>query len=85
MGCTGRGIPKTTPVIRLNIPEKTKVVDSDIEPLTARVIMSGNKVPRSPNAPDISESGDRRSVEALLRLNCRSLERNVMFTSRERR
>jgi hypothetical protein len=39
-------------------PEKMRVVESDIELLTARAIMRGSRVPRSPNDPEISERGD---------------------------
>ena len=46
-------------------PENTKVVDNDIELLTARAIMSGSSVPRSPREPDISDRGDLRNVETL--------------------
>lgn len=78
IGCTGSGIPKTTPVTRLNMPEKTRVVESDMDPLTARVIMSGSRVPRSPNAPEISASGERRRVSTLFRWNRLMFARNAM-------
>jgi hypothetical protein len=48
------------------VPEKTSVVDSDIELLTARAIISGRRVPRSPSAPEISERGALRKVATLL-------------------
>jgi hypothetical protein len=47
-------------------PENTRVVESDIELLTARAIMSGRRVPRSPREPEISAKGDLRKVETLL-------------------
>jgi hypothetical protein len=46
----------------LHTPDKTRVVDREIEPWMARAIMSGRRVPKSPSAPDISASGDLRSV-----------------------
>jgi hypothetical protein len=66
IGCTGSGIPKTTPVRIFHRPEKTKVVESDIELLTARAIMSGSRVPRSPKDPEISDKGELRKVATLL-------------------
>jgi hypothetical protein len=65
MGCTGSGMPKTTPVKILKIPEKTRVVPKEIELLTARAIIKGRRVPRSPKEPEISAKGDRRKVETL--------------------
>ena len=65
MGCTGSGMPNVTPVTTFHKPEKTSVVDSDIELLTARAIISGSKVPRSPREPLISDRGDRRKVARL--------------------
>jgi hypothetical protein len=65
MGCTGRGIPKNKPVRTFHKPENTSVLDSEIELLTARVIMRGNKVPRSPSDPEISDMGDTRRAETL--------------------
>lgn len=59
-------MPKTTPVMMLKIPEKTRVVDIDIELLTASAIIRGSRVPRSPNDPEISDSGEFRRVETLL-------------------
>ena len=52
-------------------PENTKVVESEIELLTASAIMSGRSVPRSPKDPEISETGDLRKVATLLA--CRRL------------
>jgi hypothetical protein len=72
MGCTGNGMPKATPVKMFHNPEKTKVVESDIELLTARVIMSGSRVPRSPNDPEISDIGELRKVATLLAWRRRS-------------
>ena len=66
MGCTGNGIPKATPVTIFHRPEKTKVVESDIELLIARAIMSGSRVPRSPSDPEISDIGELRMVPTLL-------------------
>lgn len=58
MGCTGRGIPKAIPVNIFQRPEKTRVVERDIELLMARAIMRGRRVPRSPKDPDISAKGE---------------------------
>ena len=60
-------MPKATPVRMFHRPEKTKVVESEIELLTARAIMSGRSVPRSPNDPEISDNGELRRVATLLR------------------
>lgn len=65
IGCTGNGMPNTTPVMILKKPEKTSVLDNDIELLTAKAIISGSKVPKSPREPDISAKGERRRVETL--------------------
>lgn len=78
MGCTGRGIPNTTPVAMLKNPEKTRVVESAMDPFTASVIMRGSKVPRSPSAPEISASGELRIVATLLRWKRFMLEMNDM-------
>ena len=66
IGWTGRGIPKATPVKIFQKPEKTNVVDNDIELLTARAIISGSRVPRSPSDPEISDKGELRKVATLL-------------------
>jgi hypothetical protein len=77
MGCTGRGMPKTTPVMMLKRPVKTSVEARSIEPCIARAIMSGSRVPRSPRAPEISAAGDARSVRTLCRLRRASSEMNA--------
>jgi hypothetical protein len=66
IGCTGSGTPKHIPVNMFHRPEKTRVVEREMELLTARAIMSGSKVPRSPNDPDISVRGLFRRVLTLL-------------------
>ncbi len=65
IGCTGRGMPNATPVKIFQSPENTRVVDSDIELLTARAIINGSSVPKSPNDPEISERGDFRRTATL--------------------
>jgi hypothetical protein len=65
IGWTGRGIPKVTPVNMFQRPEKTRVVDRDIELLTASAIIRGSRVPKSPNEPEISERGELRKVATL--------------------
>jgi hypothetical protein len=59
-------LPKAIPVKIFHSPLKTRVVESDIEPLTARAIISGKRVPRSPREPEISARGDFRKVATLL-------------------
>ena len=59
-------LPKVTPVRMFHRPENTRVVESDIELLTASAIISGRSVPRSPREPEISAKGDLRKVEILL-------------------
>jgi len=66
MGCTVSGTPNTTPVKMFHTPEKTNVEDNDIDPFTARAIISGRSVPRSPRDPEISEIGDLRKAATLL-------------------
>ncbi len=66
IGWTGSGMPKATPVKIFHKPEKTKVVDNDIELLTAKAIISGSRVPRSPSDPEISDKGELRRVATLL-------------------
>lgn len=58
-------MPKNTPVSMFQIPEKIRVLDNEMDLLTARAIMSGRRVPRSPRDPEISERGDRRKVATL--------------------
>ena len=59
-------MPNATPVRTFQSPENTKVVESEIELLTARAIMSGRRVPRSPSDPEISDRGEARKVATLL-------------------
>lgn len=71
IGWTGSGIPNAIPVNIFHRPENTRVVDSDIELLIAKAIISGRRVPRSPRAPEISVRGDVRKVLTLLRWTSR--------------
>jgi len=59
-------LPKAIPVRTFHKPEKTNVVESEIELFTASAIINGRRVPRSPKEPDISAKGDLRRVETLL-------------------
>lgn len=68
MGCTGSGIPKMAPVRMFHSPEKTRVLERDMEFWTARAIINGRSVPRSPRAPEISANGDLLRVAQLLAL-----------------
>jgi hypothetical protein len=65
MGWTGKGIPNTSPVTMLNIPEKTSVEPKWTDPWTARAIIRGRRVPKSPSEPEISANGARRNVDTL--------------------
>ena len=65
IGWTGKGIPKSTPVNTFQKPEKTRVVDNEIELLIARAIIRGSRVPRSPSDPEISDRGNFRKVATL--------------------
>ena len=61
IGCTGKGIPKRTPVAMFAMPVNTSVLESEIECVKVSAIMRGRRVPRSPRLPDNSERGcDRR-------------------------
>jgi hypothetical protein len=57
MGCTGKGIPKATPVMILAAPVNSNVDGSDIEFVRTSAVMSGSSVPKSPKEPDSSASG----------------------------
>lgn len=59
------------PVRIFHSPEKTRVLERDMEFWTARAIISGRRVPRSPRAPDISANGDLLRVSQLLALKRR--------------
>lgn len=72
-------MPKATPVNMFQSPENTSVVESEIELLTARAIMSGRRVPRSPSDPEISESGDLRNVATLLACKRRIRDKSMML------
>jgi len=65
IGCTVSGTPNTIPVKIFHMPEKTSVADKEMEPLTARAIMIGRSVPKSPSDPEISESVESRKVATL--------------------
>ena len=79
MGCTGSGIPKMAPVRMFHSPEKTRVLERDIEFWTARAIISGRSVPRSPRAPEISANGDLLRVAQLLALKRRKSTRPMVY------
>lgn len=79
IGCTGKGIPNTAPVTMLKTPEKTSVVEREMDPFTASVIMSGSNVPKSPSAPETSASGELRMVATLLRWKSLMFEMKVMI------
>jgi hypothetical protein len=72
IGWTGKGMPKKTPVRTLKKPENTRVESRFIDPWTAKAIMSGNNVPKSPKAPETSASGDLLRVSTLWTLTRRS-------------
>lgn len=61
-------------------PEKISVVDKEIERLTAKAIISGRRVPRSPNEPEISASGDLLRVATLFLLISRMFEKAMFST-----
>lgn len=68
MGCTGRGMPKVTPVIIFVRPENTKVAERDIDFVKVRAMSSGRRVPRSPREPESSARGFERRVLKLCAL-----------------
>jgi hypothetical protein len=80
IGWTGSGIPNTTPVTTLNRPEKTSVVEREIDPFAARVIISGSNVPRSPSAPETSANGELRIVSTLFREKRLIFDRNCIIS-----
>ena len=56
---------KNRPVQTFARPVKTSVVDKEIDRVSVKARRRGSRVPKSPNAPDISESGDLRNVRQL--------------------
>ncbi len=82
IGCTGSGIPKAIPVKIFHKPEKTNVVDNDMELLTARAIISGSRVPRSPSDPEISDKGELRKVATLLAWRRRNCAKVIVVSKR---
>ena len=46
-------------------PENIRVAERDIDLFTAKAIVKGSKVPRSPKDPEISERGAALKVETL--------------------
>lgn len=63
----------------LKIPENIKVLGRETVLLTVRAMTMGRKVPRSPKAPDISDTGLRLKVWRLWLLISRKV-RNVMMS-----
>lgn len=59
------------PVRMFHSPEKTRVLERDMEFWTARAIIRGRRVPRSPRAPEISAKGYLLRVSQLLALKRR--------------
>lgn len=78
IGCTGSGIPKKRPVRMLNIPENIKVLGREIVLLTVKAMRMGKKVPRSPKAPEISDTGLRRKVWELWLLISRNVRNDMV-------
>jgi hypothetical protein len=62
IGCTGRGMANTRPVMMLKHPVKMRVVESEIDSVMERAMRRGRRVPRSPREPDISCRGEERNV-----------------------
>lgn len=58
-------------------PENTRVVESEIELLTAKAIIRGSRVPRSPKDPEISERGDFRKIATLFACKYLILEKSM--------
>jgi hypothetical protein len=46
-------------------PEKTNVLDREMELFKVKASMRGSRVPRSPIEPESSDKGDARKVERL--------------------
>jgi hypothetical protein len=65
------------------MPEKTKVVEREIEFWRASAIINGKRVPRSPRDPEISAKDDLRSVDTLLAWMRRKSD-TAMILGRER-
>jgi hypothetical protein len=83
MGCTGRGIPKATPVRTFAAPVNSSVEGKDIEFVKTSVVMSGNRVPRSPSEPDSSANGCDLIVSTLC--ICVRRKRRIEFRRRDMR
>ena len=65
IGCTGNGMPKATPVRIFAVPVQSRVAGREIDLVMTRAVMSGRRVPRSPNDPDSSPIGSDLSVSTL--------------------
>jgi hypothetical protein len=57
IGCTGSGMPNTTPVKIFAAPVNSSVDGKEIEFASTSAVISGSRVPRSPRDPDSSASG----------------------------
>lgn len=65
MGCTGKGIPNATPVRILAAPVNRRVEGREMELESTRAVISGKRVPKSPNEPESSARGCDLMVDML--------------------
>lgn len=59
---TTSGIPKKAPLTILEIPENSNVDVKEMFPDTVRAVITGIRVPKSPNDPAISPKGSLKRV-----------------------
>jgi hypothetical protein len=59
---TTSGIPKKAPLTMLEIPENSNVDVKEMLPDAARAVITGMRVPKSPNDPAISPKGSLKRV-----------------------
>lgn len=67
IGCTGKGMPKATPVSIFAVPVPSKVAGREMDLVITRAVISGRRVPRSPKDPDSSAIGSDLNVSTLCR------------------
>ena len=68
IGWTGKGTPNAMPVAIFAMPENTRVVEREMDPVRVSAMSRGSRVPKSPRDPDNSAKGLLRMVLRLYSL-----------------